>query len=179
MIDPITEYMLYGDKQIISEGVLSVLNKAFVLLGFGSPADPRIKAIIKGHNLCQDACYKAYPDDIERTKTRSNKGQTDREVEEQKRETIETIKRNPDRGKCLVICHADKLKETIVVIKKNRKTICNKNMNRDLCEKWVDKYLPEMEANLKALENAIRMMKGARGDNSKVKVIVNTLKKIL
>lgn len=185
MIDPITEQILFEEKLFINEGVLSTFNKVFVLLGFGTPADPRVKAIYKAAEKCKYSCWKAYPDKTstttkQKSRTDSNGKQSDEEVRRDREETIQSVENNPDRGKCLIMCTYDKLKELISVIKKNQKTICNRNMNKDLCEKWVDKYLPELEADLKSLENAVRLMKGAKeGDQQKIKVVVNTLKKIL
>jgi len=198
MIDPITNYILEQDDHylieqeifdentmLLDEGVLTVMNKFFVLFGFGRPADPRVKAISKAYFRCKSSCWKAYPDEVETTSTTQRRssgerGQTDGQIDKEKQETIETVKRNPERGKCLIMCLYDNLKETIDVIKKDRRTICDKNINKDLCEKWIDRYLPQLEADLKSLENAVRLMKGGKeGDQQKIKVVVNTLKKVL
>jgi hypothetical protein len=54
-----------------------------------------------------------------------------------------------------------------------------KNINRDLCEKWVNRYLPEMEADLKSLKELLKSMGKAGGKGGNVNITVNQLKKIL
>lgn len=184
MIDPITEYILEQESMFVNEGLLTTLNKVFVLFGFGAPADPRVTSIFRASSKCKTACYRAYRDTVStRTKTRTDTKpgkMTDEQIRKEREETIQTVQQNPERGKCLIMCHYDKLKQLINAIEKNKKNICNKNMNVDLCNKWVARYLPDMKSDLKALENAVRLMKGAKeGDNQKIKVVVNTLKKVL
>ncbi len=174
---------LNGDRQHLNEGVLSVLNHIFLFIGFGSPADARFKAIIKSYTNCLGSCSKAYPDEVEVKTTQGKKGRTDEDVRKEREETIETVKKNPELGKCLIMCYYGELQEIISLLKKNRKTICNKNINKDLCEKWLNKHIPYIEAELKALKNAVDLMKrqsgGSGGRSSNTQVIVNTLKKIL
>lgn len=182
LVENYLTYIQANEPYVINEGMLHVLNKLFVILGFGSPADPKFKAVLKSSYRCSSACYRAYPDERSTTRTgsaeqRGKREQSDEDIRKEKDEIIETIKENPERGKCLVMCHYDKLKGMIDVINKNRKNICSKNINVDLCEKWIDRNLPELEADLKALGNAVNMMKGKQGGN--VNVVVNTLKKIL
>lgn len=184
MIDPITQIILEKNDIVVHEGLLTTLNKVFVLMGFGRPAHPKVQAVFKSATNCANACWRAYPDERQvRTKRREDvKEKSDKEIRKEREETIETIKENPERGKCLIVCYYDKLKNLVDVIKKNRKNVCSRNMNRDLCEKWVDRYLPQMEADLKALKKAVEMMKGVKkGDSNqqKVKVVVNALNKIL
>jgi hypothetical protein len=175
------EYLQTLEGNHLNEGVLQTLNKAFVLFGFGKPKDIYFKAVAKGYGRCKIGCWDAYPDEEVTTQQRSqtgiNKGgnaKSDKDINREKEDTISTVKKNPDRGKCLMLCYHDLLKNTIEVIKKNRKTICDKNINKDLCEKWVTKYLPEMEAQLKAMSSIIDQMKKGQAN-----ITINKLKKIL
>jgi len=184
MIDPITQIILEKNDIMINEGLLTTLNKVFVWMGFGKPAHPKVKAVFTAASRCSNACWTAYPDERQTsTKRREDtKEKSDQEIRKEREETIETIKENPERGKCLIMCYHDKLENLVKVIKQNRKDVCSRNMNRDLCEKWVDMYLPQMEADLKALKKAVSMMKGVKkGDTNqqKIKVVVNALQKIL
>ena len=104
---------LNGDRENINEGVLSILNHVFLFIGFGSPADARFKAVIKGYHRCLSACHRAYPDDVESQTTHGTRGRTDDDVRREKEETINKIKKNPDRGKCLTMCYYDELKSVV------------------------------------------------------------------
>jgi hypothetical protein len=166
----------------INEGVLTSLNNFFVLMGMGKPADRRVEVHRIAHQKCTVRCWKAHPGEKTTTTKRStdyDDKQSDKEIKQEREETITRVKENPELGKCLLVCKATLLDNVIKVIKKNRKTICMKNINRDLCEKWVNRYLPEIEADLKSLKELLKSMGKAGGKGGNVNITVNQLKKIL
>lgn len=166
----------------LHEGVLTSLNSFFVLLGIGKPADRRVEVHRIAYSKCASRCWQAHPGERTTTTRKSrdyDKKQTDRDVSQEREETIERVKENPELGKCLLVCKASLLENVIKVIKANRKNICAKNMNVDLCEKWIDRYLPEMEADLKSLKELLKSMGKGGGKQGNVSITVNQLKKIL
>jgi len=164
----------------LHEGVLTSLNSFFVLLGIGKPTDRRVEVHRIAYLKCAGRCWQAHPGERTTTTRKSrdyDEKQTDREVSQEREETIERVKENPELGKCLLVCKASLLDNVIKVIKKNRKTICMKNMNKDLCEKWIERFLPEMEADLKSLKELLKSM--GKDGSGKVNITVNKLKKLL
>lgn len=169
-----------NENKIIQEGILTTLNKLFVLLGAGRPIDRRVQVHLKAHHRCTTQCHKTYPGERKTTRRKStdyDKKRSDADIKQEKEETVEQIKENPKLGKCLLVCQANLLSNVIDVIKKNRKTICMKNLNKDLCEKWVERYIPEMEADLKALKEILKSM--TNGNGSKLNININKLKKLM
>ena len=169
-----------GNIEEINEGILTTLNKFFVLFGIGSPADRKVVVHKIAYQKCALRCWKAHPGEKTTTSRRSreyDKKQTDKEVSQEREETITKIKENPELGKCLLVCRATLLDNVIKVIKKNRKNICMKNMNKDLCEKWIDRFLPEMEADLNSLKALLKSM--GKSSKGSVNISINQLKKIL
>lgn len=171
-IEKILENQAIQESQYVSEGFLHDLNKLFLWMGFGKPAHPLFKVARKSFEKCQELCGVAYKD----VTSQSVKSQSN----DPKKELVEVVKQNPERGKCLIVCYFDLMRSMRDVIKANKNTICSKNINEDLCEQWIEKNLPEFEANIKAMENAVRMMQGVRtGEVHKIKKVVDILNKVL
>jgi len=171
-----------GNVEELNEGVLTTLNSFFVLFGIGKPADRRVEVHRIAHHKCMIRCFEAHTGEKTTITKRSREyddKQDDRDIKQEKEETIERIKENPELGKCLLVCKSSLLQNVIEVIKKNRKNICMKNMNKDLCEKWIERYLPEMEADLKSLKELLKSMGKGGGKNGNVNITVNQLKKLL
>lgn len=170
------EQQTLNETSHLNEGFLHIANKFFLWLGFGKPAHPLMKTARKAFGTCQRACGLAYQD----ISSYSTKSSTEKDIDTQKKELIETIKANPERGKCLMVCYFDLMRATRDVIKENQKDICSHNVNEDLCEKWVEKNIPEIEAIIKAMGNAVKLMQGVKSEEvHKIKKVVDILNKIL
>lgn len=160
----LSEYLtnLNEESEIqLNEGIGDIANKIFLFLGYGMPKDPEIKALSKSHGVCLGVCRRAFPE--ERTTTRKRGSDTisvpydpynwdERRARKDQEETSETVKENPEYGKCALKCRLEYLKQILKVLKKKGKKVCVGNRNVGLCEKWVDKYLPEFEGELKSIE---------------------------
>lgn len=184
----IEQYLTVLDESNLNEGLGSMLNQLFAALGFGWPASPKFKAITNAGMKCQGICYRMYPPEREtttRTKTRtsgaqSRKGEEGKEIQNETAEVIETLKENPDLGKCMTICLYDKVSAYVDVIKKNRKTICDKNINKDLCEKWIDRNLPQLEADVKVFKSTVGALgnRNQKADPGRVEIVIKKLSKL-
>lgn len=176
------------------EGALSLLNKVFVLFGWGKPFDRKFKVVSIAYNSCLKNCDQMHKGskevtttvsaDVNPSKPKDNAtfwdllfgtDKTERTTEDKKQKTIETYKEDPKHGSCLVKCQYAWLKNVCEVLKKERKTICNENINTDLCNKWVERYLPELEAKRDALAEIIKQ----ETSQQNVQVTVGKLGKVL
>lgn len=176
------------------EGALSLLNKVFVLFGWGKPFDRKFKVIGIAYNSCLTQCNQMHKPkkeitttisaDVNSSKPKDNPSfwdilfgtdVTKRTTEDKKEKTIETFKEDPQHGTCLVKCQYAWLKNVCEVLKKERKSICDENLNVDLCNKWVERYLPELEARRDSLEEIIKQQTSQQN----VQVTVGKLNKIL
>lgn len=183
----IEQYLTVLDESNLNEGLGSMLNQLFAALGFGWPASPKFKAITRSGMKCNSVCYRMYPPSRETTtksKARNvepKRGEEGRSLQNETEEVITTLKENPDLGKCMTICLYDKVSAYVDVIKKNRKTICDKNINKDLCEKWIDRNLPQLEADVKVFKSTVAGLgsRGTKANTSNVQVVINKLHKLL
>jgi len=181
----VDQYLTVLDESILNEGLGSLLNQLFAALGFGWPASPKFKAITRAGMKCRNVCYRMYPPEREtttRTKTRTAgaKGDEGKELQNETQEVMETLKENPDLGKCYTICLYDKVSAYVDVIKKNRKTICDKNINKDLCEKWIERNLPKLEADVKIFKSTVSVLgnRNQKANTANVQVVINKLSKL-
>lgn len=167
-MDILSEYLNNLDemsKVQLNEGIGSIANKIFLFLGYGMPKDPEIQALKKSHQVCLGVCRRAFPAEVTTTRKRGSDtismeydpyNWDERKARKDNEETSETVKENPEYGKCSLKCKLEYLKQILKVLKKKGKKVCVKNRNVGLCEKWVDKYLPEFEAELKGIEIVLK-----------------------
>jgi hypothetical protein len=182
----IDQYLTVLDESNLNEGLGSMLNQLFAALGFGWPASPKFKAITRSGMKCNSVCYRMYPPEREtttRTKTRTQPGKGDegKDLQNETQEVMETLRENPDLGKCMTICLYDKVSAYVDVIKKNRKTICDKNINKDLCEKWIDRNLSQLEADVKVFKSTVGVLgnRNQKADPGRVEIVIKKLSKLL
>jgi len=184
-MDILSEYLSHIDESSeiqLNEGIGSIANKIFLFLGYGMPKDPEIKALNKSQYRCFNICRRAFPDEV----TTTTHAQSDviydpynwdeRQARKDQQETTETIKENPEYGKCVLKCKLDYLKSVLKVLKKKGKKLCIKNRNVNLCEKWMDKYIPEFEAELKSIEIVLDKTNAKKGKGN-VSIVINKLLK--
>lgn len=184
--DPITgedreeeEDELTESEEIVTEGLLSIMNKILVFLGIGYPKDPDARALRKGFQRGLSYCARAHKAEVTRTsKEMGDKPLTPQEERRVREEITETIKENPEFGKCLLRTKLEFSKGLVELADKKGVDICAGNKNRDLCEKWVDKYIPEIRAEIKYIESSLKTEE-KKGEGTKAVININKLQKMI
>ena len=187
-MDILKEYLSHIDemsKVQLNEGIGSIANKIFLFLGYGMPKDPQVKALNKNQYNCYRICRKAFPAEVSTTRKRSSDtlrvpydpyNWDERKARKDQEETSKTIKENPEYGKCILKCKLEYLKNVLKVLKKKGKKLCVRNKNVSLCEKWVEKYIPEFEAELKSIQVVLDKTNPKKGN---VSIVINKLLKTM
>ena len=123
--------------EILQEGkALTVANKILAFIGVGGPSGRPIRIHSTARKRCKMNCEKLY------------------------RKKSGTVSKRT--GFCSQACDLAYIKGIIRTIKKERDTICKKGMlgrkklNPDLCEKWIARHLPTLEAEANSMEQMLR-----------------------
>jgi hypothetical protein len=168
----------------IKEG--GFLTKLLVGIGFGMPNDPQISIAVRGYAKCTRSCWSAYPDDSTTTSSKdaSNsvmKSNDQRGVEQEKTSIITTVKKNPERGKCMLLCKYSYIKSVVSTLKAKGPDLCKKNMMNKTCQEWVRQTLPELEEDLKHLKVLIQQLSKATKINNirQIETVAVKLQKLL
>jgi len=117
----------------LQEGkALTITNKFLAFLGAGGPSGRPIRVHNITRRKCKVTCQKMY---LKKSGTPSKRASF-----------------------CSQACDLAYIKGVINAIKQNRGTICKagmlgrKKMNPDLCEKWITRHLPRLEAEVNSME---------------------------
>lgn len=167
----IENYLVYlNEKDDLEKksGIVNILNSIFSFFGFGRPRHPVIKTLNNLHDKCVGMCARTYKPKQRTTSREYGRGE---EVEQ----SVETsIEENPEFGACATRCRIQLLRSIRDALKTHGKAICDKNINKTLCYKWLDKNLPVLEEEIKFAESAFRDAKG----ESQVSIKIEKLKKL-
>jgi hypothetical protein len=121
----------------LQEGkALTIANKILAFMGVGGPSGRPIRIHGVARKRCKVNCEKMY---LKKTGGVSKRA-----------------------GFCSQACDLAYIKGIINTIKQNRSTICKKGMlgrkkiNPDLCEKWITRHLPQLEAEANSMEMMLK-----------------------
>lgn len=154
--------------------------KVMAFMGYGMPKNRKLQAYVRNYQKCVDSCVNTYQEEkVEYTSKKDAYANLDQKVDDKDVDQTEKMdsqvtKNNPELGKCITRCRVSLLKSIVELIKKEGYDICKKNKMSDTCKEWVDRNLPDMEAELEYLDQAVTKLNKVKDD----KMLQKMLKKI-
>lgn len=155
---------------VVTEGATQAINKVLAAVGMGKPREWTFLSgktpykLFKVHyEKCLDLCAKIYRQEIEKAEEEITTDMMKLDgLLPGKEEAVDRAERVPSLGYCELNCKVELLKNLVNMMKNEPEKICSKNINKNLCLRWVEKNLPALEIELKYIESVAKVYKKGR-----------------
>ncbi|MFW6310829.1 MAG: hypothetical protein ACOC1K_01190 [Nanoarchaeota archaeon] len=180
-VDLLIDNINNSNKQNLNEGLMgSILY--FLGISSGVPKHKKYKIYQKYYDKCVAACNKTYKDekityssnkdfyqDLDSKTNKSDMNQTEK-MDEQ------ILKENPEKARCITRCRISFIKGIVNLIKEEGDKVCDKNVNKTACKKWIEDNLPDLEVEVEYLEQAVNKINKIK-DMKKVQTLLKKIDK--
>ena len=104
---------------------------------------------------------------------------SEKDISEMKDTYEKLIKSEVQVAESLLNCRYELVNSLVKLLEKNGDKICKKSKDEDKCNKWLSDNLEDMKSDLEYIEEGIKMVKKAKNDKQKEKILTKLSNSIL